>query len=183
MILAFDGKDEPMRKLVKELGTGNTSGVHLPRLGTLFLDRGYAVTIIGYETWFPHRFFAAPPGPDVKEIRRWARRDPRTKYSRQLLEFLDKGGTLEVRPVKVADIRAALASGRPPIIDFDSALLCGKREWSASHVSVVTSLDRLNVTINDPSFRYGGMRTYAMEQLLYCCHRNGGSIVRVEPRR
>lgn len=183
MILAFDGRPEPMRRLVKELGIGKTRGAYLPRLGTLFLDRGYDVTIIGWERWFPHRLFWTEPGSAERELRRCACRDRRSKYSRQLVEFLDKGGRYELRPVTLADIARCLRTGRPPIINFNSALLCTRREHETRHVSVVTGLSRHDVTINDPSHRYGGTRTYAIDRLLYCCHTVGGQIVCITPKK
>jgi hypothetical protein len=183
MILAFDGRAETLQALAKELGIGKTVGAFLPRLGTLFLHRGYDVRIRGWEFWFPNGLFYLPPERTRQALLRWCGKQGSTKYGQQLREFLPKGGRYEFGPVTGADISAELIAGRPAILDLDSAILCAKRARTNRHSVVATALAGNDVVVNDPSTTYGGRRTYPLDRVLYCCHAIGGSIISVRPAR
>lgn len=146
MILSFYGKNFSLKELVGKLPMIST-GIDMCSMGLFFMDLGFESTI-----------FINKNSADAK--------NPAYKLTTPV--FIEMGGLLITRAIRISDIKKFLARKCPVILNIENSNGDG-------HFVVVRNVGGKRVTINCPGY---GLRRLSIKRLMKACHNwTGGAII------
>jgi hypothetical protein len=192
MILKYYGCNISQKAVSREMPV-TRCGVSEGRFAQYFLRRGFDVTV---QFWLPGlepRFLGSRGTKDslpvMDALQRGARQrrhHPTRETCKEMLVFMKRGGTVNLRPPFLRDIEKEISHKHPVVLCIDSNWLNATRRTQAGHWVVVTGFNddgqvtRPVASIHDPD-QHANRLCY-FDELLYACHIWYGTAVFIRPR-
>lgn len=184
LALVFDlfGKKGSVSDVAKRLPISKEHGVGLFDLARVPLMGGYAVDLYG---WDARHFPAAWRRMSQKRLRSVLKREHPKKGSwrKALLDALEAGARFFPRPIATSEIERQLKVGQRAILYIDSAVLYQHADGVWGHYVVLQKTSSNVWTIFDPHWKYGGLKRYPKDLLLFAFYSVGGYCMFIYPKR
>ena len=169
MLLEYYGEKSSIGELKKEIKI-TKEGTFVPQIGSWLLEHGFDVEIV---TLHPSLFTKKDIGISLREVKKRfealtfkSEKDKET--SKYFIDFLDKGGKINVKIPNKTDIEEEINGKRPLFALLTSNFLLGSKPTFNFHFCVVTGIDDEFIYVNDPLWdKRGGKNKYLIEDFFY----------------
>lgn len=160
-------------------------GVFAANIGIGFVRNGFDARLVQMKTdVFPPSYRKLPSKAILEDLKKRIRnRDKSSKELRWNAEFIEAGGKAEHRVVLLEEIRKAIGEGHPPVTVIERKVLYGRGTGSEGHYVIPVNIAKGRITINDPSSRYGGIKTYPLKDFLFAFYSWQGIALFVKPKK
>lgn len=171
MLMKFYGLNISMEEVKKDIEVDET-GTYIPQLGAYLLERGFDVEIVGLH---PAMFTKKDEGmSQEKVLERFrflldqSKNEKNRKVLKFFVQFMEKGGIVNVKIPSEEDLRDELEEGRPVGVLLTSNFLLGDKPNFNFHFNVVKGVDGEYVYVNDPlPSKEGGEQKYGIKNFMY----------------
>jgi len=147
------------------------------------LKNNFDVTIFAFDSeYYPPKFRKISNKQILLELKK---RKPKKyiRYTKSLIKFLENGGKHKLKIVTIEDIKNAIKSKNPPILNIERKSLYGKGAGAKGHFVITSGFTKNKITINDPHYTYGGVKTYTPDQILFALYSWGGYVLFAKPKK
>lgn len=177
-------------KEIKKIMNYKEGYTYMPQLGLYLLDRGFDVTIT---TLHPRLFTKNDINLTKDElIKRFNDFIPRSEQEKRIanyfIDFLNRGGNIEIKIPSLKDIIVDINKKRPLIALLTTNFLDSPKPSLNSHFNIVTGYDKDYVYVNDPAVYRGGRKRYLIKDFFFGLYANVGggidnsSFMKIKPR-
>lgn len=182
MIYHYHGKKLSTEDVLRGIGVYKR-GVFASNIGIGFIKNGFDVTLVQLKTrMFPPSYRKMSNKDILEDMKKRVRNKDRfSKELRWNIKFIESGGKVEHRIVKMDEIKKAIDEGNPPMVVIDSRVLYGDKPGSAGHYVVPVRMTRDSVTINDPY--HGEARTYPLSDFIFAFYVFEGMVLFIKPKK
>jgi hypothetical protein len=104
-------------------------------------------------------------------------------WRKALLSNLESGARFYARPITAKEIEKRLKDGQKVILYIDSAVLYQHANGVQGHYVVLKKISEKTWTIFDPHWRYGGLKKYSKDIILFAFYSVGGYCLFIYPKK
>jgi hypothetical protein len=184
MLYHYYGKRLSIKEVMKGVRPCK-DGVWASNIGIGFIKNGFDAKLVQLRNnLFPPKYRKMGNNAILKDMKREIRKkDKHTPEIKWNIKFIEAGGKVEHRVLTLEDIKKALKQKNPPMMAIDRKVLYGKEVGFSGHYVIPVNFTKDNVTINDPSHKHGGIKTYPLNDFLYAFYSWKGIALFVKPRK
>lgn len=168
MILEYYKQPTTVEGLKKELQVYENLGTYAPQLGKYLLDKEFAVELVMLN---PYLFTLSTKMDHEEQIAYFQELKERAKKEKfqvpikHFLEFLEAGGTLNIKIPDAKDLQEEIRNERPVGALLTSNFLHEEKANFNFHFNIITGIDEEKVIVNDPNME--GEQEYAINDFFY----------------
>ena len=183
MVLSYHGKTPSIKSILKDAPLYK-EGTYIGDLGFCAIMNGFNAKIVLFDTSIMAPEYAKMSIKKmVEEMKKRKSMDKEEKKGlKAIIKFLKAGGKIEVRIIKMEEIKDAIKNKVPPILCIDRKILYGKGPGKKGHFVVASGFKRKKILLNDPHSRYGGIKDYDKEEILFALYSHGGKTLFISPK-
>lgn len=182
LIFNLFGENYSVPGVAKKLPISKEYGIGLFDLALFPLREGYAVDLYA---WDAHNFPVAWRLMSQRQLMRTLEKSnpKRGSWQKALLSILKSGARFYPHPITTSEIEKRLKNHQGAILYIDSAVLYQHANGVWGHYVVLKKTSQKIWTIFDPHWRYGGLRHYQKDSMLFAFYSVGGYCLFVSPKR
>jgi hypothetical protein len=184
MLYHYYGKSLSIKEVMKGIRPCK-DGVWISSIGIGFIKNGFDARLVQLKNdAFPPKYMKMGNKAILrdmkKRVRKKGKHTPEIKWN---IRFIEAGGKVEHRVLTLEDVKKAVRQGNPPMMAIERKVLYGKEAGLEGHYVIPVNFTKDEVTINDPSHEYGGIKTYPLDYFLFAFYSWQGIALFVKPRK
>lgn len=182
LIFNLFGKKISVSDVVKRLPINKEYGIGLFDLARLPLMEGYAVDLYA---WDARNFPVVWRRMNQERLKATLKkgRPKKGSWRNALQDALKHGARFFPHPIAVTEIEKRLKTGQQSILYIDSAVLYQQTDGVWGHYVVLQKTSSRTWTIFDPHWKYGGLKKYPKDLILFAFYSVGGYCMFFSPKK
>lgn len=173
MAMEMLGYNVSLKQVAKSLTISKDFGIGLFDLATYPAKQGFQVDLYAWDAQhFPLRWRKMDSEQLIADLERQSLK--KGGWRAGLLAGLKMGSRFFPKPISTREMEKRLADGQQMILYVDSAVLFEHADGVWGHYVILHKTGRNMWTILDPHWKYGGLRRYQKDLLLFAFYRLGG---------
>lgn len=169
------------KEISKELPINKEYGIGLFDLARYPILKGYSVDMYAWDgRHFPVKWRKLTKAQLIEDLEHISKEE--RGWRQALLDSLKRGATFFPHPASTKEIEKRLAQNHQMIMYIDSAVLYQQGDGIWGHYVVLQKTSSQYWTIFDPHWKYGGIKKYPKDLLLFAFYSVGGYCLFILPK-